>query len=160
MNRIADYALLGDCHSAVLVGRDGAIDWACFPRFDSAAVFCALLDAETGGAFTVTPDGVREAQRAYLDGTNVLVTTSRCAGGTLELTDCMPVSPLDPAEPTAVRSHHAILRGSARGPGISRRRARISPRRIAESCRPAARTTTPSWRWIGCSRGPAEPVPR
>ena len=110
MNRIADYALIGDCHSASLVGRDGAIDWACFPRFDSPAVFCRLLDAERGGAFEIVPADVRETRRAYLDDTNVLVTTFGCARGVLELTDCMPVSPLDPAEPTKVRSYHSILR--------------------------------------------------
>jgi GH15 family glucan-1,4-alpha-glucosidase len=110
MNRIGDYALIGDCHSSALVGRDGSIDWACFPRFDSPAVFCRILDARTGGAFALTPDEVRHVRRAYMDDTNVLVTEFTCAGGKLELTDCMPVSPLDPDEPTKVTACHAILR--------------------------------------------------
>jgi len=74
MNRIGDYALIGDCHSAALVGRDGSIDWACFPRFDSPAVFCRILDPACGGAFEIEPAGVRGSRRAYLDDTNVLVT--------------------------------------------------------------------------------------
>jgi GH15 family glucan-1,4-alpha-glucosidase len=110
VNRIADYALIGDCHSVALVGRDGSIDWACFPRFDSPAAFCKLLDAERGGAFSLAPREVESVRRAYLDDTNVLVTVFSCAGGELELTDCMPVGALDPARPTRVATRHAILR--------------------------------------------------
>src|SRR5439155_7398852 len=94
MNRIADYALIGDCHSAALVGRDGSIDWACFPRFDSPSVFCKLLDEVRGGAFALAPKDVRSSRRAYLEATNVLVTTFPTRTGILELTDCMPVAPL------------------------------------------------------------------
>ncbi len=89
--RIDDYALLGDCHSAALVGRDGSIDWACFPRFDSPAVFCRLLDVDHGGAFQVSPEGSFRSTRQYLDDTNVLVTTFTTPTGVLELTDCMPI---------------------------------------------------------------------
>jgi GH15 family glucan-1,4-alpha-glucosidase len=128
VNRIADYALIGDCHSAALVGRDGAIDWACFPRFDSPAVFCRLLDGERGGMFEVVPADVRETRRAYLDDTNVLVTTFECARGALEVTDCMPVSPLDPAEPTKVRSCHSILRRLRCRSGTVDVRATVAPR--------------------------------
>lgn len=45
---IADYALIGDCHGAALVSRDGAIDWACVTRFDQGGFFCRLLDARKG----------------------------------------------------------------------------------------------------------------
>jgi len=107
--RIDDYALLGDCHSAALVGRDGGIDWACFPRFDSPTVFCRILDARRGGTFRVAPEGAFRSTRQYLEDTNVLVTTFTTRGGVLELTDCMPVKP-DLAHGTRVGTRHALLR--------------------------------------------------
>jgi GH15 family glucan-1,4-alpha-glucosidase len=109
VNRIGDYALIGDCHSAALVGRDGSIDWACFPRFDSASVFAKILDDERGGAFSISPSGIRATGRAYIDGTNILETTFECEGGTLEVADCMPIEVSDPSV-TQVRSHAAIMR--------------------------------------------------
>ncbi len=107
--RIGDYALLGDCHSAALVGRDGGIDWACFPRFDSPAVFCRILDARRGGTFRVAPEGAFRSTRQYLEDTNVLVTTFTTPAGVLELTDCMPVKS-DMAYGTRVGTRHSLLR--------------------------------------------------
>ena len=110
MNRIGDYALIGDCHSAALVGRDGSIDWACFPRFDSPAVFAAMLDAERGGSWSVTAVDTLHRARAYLTGTNVLVTTFTTPTGTLEVTDCMPVEREAPDQPRRLVAHGAIMR--------------------------------------------------
>ncbi len=107
---IADYALLGDCHSAALVGRDGSIDWACFPRFDSPAVFCRILDMRCGGSFGVAPEGRYQSTRAYLEDTNVLVTTFTTPRGVLEVVDCMPVFPGGGARGTHVGTRHALLR--------------------------------------------------
>jgi GH15 family glucan-1,4-alpha-glucosidase len=109
VSAIGDYALVGDCHSAALIGRDGSVDWACFPRFDSAAVFCQMLDS-AGGHFSVGPDQPEAVGRRYLDDTNVLVTTFDTPAGALELTDCMPVAPFDPGAPVRVGSHSSILR--------------------------------------------------
>ena len=88
---IRDYAIIGDGHTAALVARDGSVDWFCCPRFDSAALFCRLLDANKGGRFRVGPVGEHESTRAYIDGTNVLTTTFRTSGGEFRLTDFMPV---------------------------------------------------------------------
>src|SRR6476620_2470681 len=54
-NAIEDYALIGDCEAAALVGRDGSIDWLCWPRFDSEACFAALLGSEEHGRWQILP---------------------------------------------------------------------------------------------------------
>jgi len=110
LNRIGDYAMIGDCHSLALVGRDGSIDWLCFPRFDSPSVFARSLD-EDGGHFRVAPAAeARDISRTYLPSTNVLATTFVTNDGVLELTDCMPVQPFDPGRPAAVDHHASVLR--------------------------------------------------
>ncbi len=97
---IEDYALIGDCRSAALVGRDGSIDWLCFPRFDSAACFAALLGTSDNGHWAIAPKGRYESSRRYLDGTMVLETTFRTEAGSCRLTDCMLVGD---AAPTLIR---------------------------------------------------------
>jgi GH15 family glucan-1,4-alpha-glucosidase len=102
---IGDYALIGDCHTAALVSRDGAIDWCCLPRFDSGSAFAALLDP-VAGACRVHVDGGQAGSRAYLPGTLVLATTLEAPGGTARMLDCMPLA--DPIDPAA--EHRTILR--------------------------------------------------
>jgi GH15 family glucan-1,4-alpha-glucosidase len=90
---IEDDALIGDCHTAALVGRDGSIDWLCLPRFDSAACFAALLDGSEHGRWRIAPDGtVRSVQRRYRDGTLILETEFETDDGTVCIIDCMPLS--------------------------------------------------------------------
>src|SRR5262249_2073037 len=72
---IEDYALIGDCTSAALVGRNGSIDWLCWPRFDSSACFTALLGTSDHGRWRIHPaDPAPHVSRAYCDGTMVLET--------------------------------------------------------------------------------------
>lgn len=98
--RLEDYALISDCRSAGLVGRNGSIDWLCFPRFDSPACFAALLGTEENGSWSISPKGRYESTREYAAGTAVLETTFHASGGTFKLTDCMI---LDDAAPTLIR---------------------------------------------------------
>ncbi|HUA72816.1 MAG TPA: glycoside hydrolase family 15 protein [Solirubrobacteraceae bacterium] len=90
---IADYALIGDCHSAALVSRDGSIDWCCLPRFDSGSAFGRLLDRETGGHCSISPTGDDpfEYTRSYLDDTLVLETKLVGPAGEATLLDCFAV---------------------------------------------------------------------
>jgi pentatricopeptide repeat protein len=89
---IENYGIIGDLHSAALVGIDGSIDWLCLPRFDSPSVFAAILDDEKGGRFKITPvsDGVTRKQLYWPD-TNVLITRFFTPDGVAEITDYMPI---------------------------------------------------------------------
>lgn len=89
---IADYAIIGDCHTAALISNDGSIDWYCPGRFDAPAVFCRLLDVQQGGFFSIRPVVRFTSRRAYRGHTNVLDTTFQCeSGAVIKLTDFMPI---------------------------------------------------------------------
>ena len=91
-SRIEDYALIGDTQTCALVGRDGSIDWACFPRFDSAACFAALLGDRDNGRWSLSPAApARRVERRYRDDTLVLETDIETADGAVRLIDFMPV---------------------------------------------------------------------
>ena len=91
LRRIEDYALIGDCETAALVGRDGSIDWLCLPRFDSGACFAALLGTPEHGRWLLTPASpVRDVRRHYRDGTLVLETEYHTDDGVVAVIDCMP----------------------------------------------------------------------
>jgi len=109
---IRDYGLIGDAHTAALVSSDGSIDWLCWPRFDSPAVFCRLLDKDKGGHFRVGPAERRAAaSRAYVEGTNVLATVFSTDGGRFRLTDLMPVERLNRRhEGEDIASHYRVVR--------------------------------------------------
>jgi GH15 family glucan-1,4-alpha-glucosidase len=94
---IQDYALIGDLHTAALVGRDGSIDWLCLPRFDSEACFAGLLGEDRHGHWRIAPPGGNSrVQRRYRPDTLVLETEFTVDSGTARLVDCMPPRETDP----------------------------------------------------------------
>lgn len=90
---LEELALLGDGYTCALVGRDGSIPWLCLPRSDSEPIFGALLDADSGGAFVVAPDGLTAADQRYEPETALVETELVCATGRVRLTDALLLQP-------------------------------------------------------------------
>jgi GH15 family glucan-1,4-alpha-glucosidase len=97
--RIEDYALIGDTHTAALVGRDGSIDWLCLPRFDSDACFARLVGNEENGFWRIAPKKsplpghgkpLLAKRRRYVGDTLVLETEFDTSSGSVRITDFMP----------------------------------------------------------------------
>ena len=112
---IDDYAVIGDLHTVALIGKNGSIDWCCLPRFDSPSVFGALLDAEKGGFFRISPPDSASMGRKqlYLPQTNILITRFLTVDGVGEITDFMPIKQRDSSH----HQHHImrmvkVVRGS------------------------------------------------
>jgi GH15 family glucan-1,4-alpha-glucosidase len=89
---IEDYGLIGNMHTAALVGRNGSIDWMCVPHFDSPSVFAAILDEHKGGHFRIAPTAERVTRKqVYWPETNILITRFLSGDGVVEVIDYMPV---------------------------------------------------------------------
>ena len=92
--RIEDYAMIGDCKTAALVGINGSIDWLCLPHFDSGSCFTALLGDDENGCWCIAPVAdVIKTSRHYDDGSLVLQTLFETEQGQVELIDFMPAEP-------------------------------------------------------------------
>jgi GH15 family glucan-1,4-alpha-glucosidase len=89
--RIDDYGVIGDLHSAALIGSDGSVGWFCAPHFDSPSVFADMLDGDRGGTFRIgsASEGVR--RQLYYPETNVLVTRFSEPAGVAHVLDFMPI---------------------------------------------------------------------
>ena len=89
---IEDYALLGDRHTAALVGKNGSVDWLCLPRFDSPACFAAILGTADHGHWQLCPHGDYEVARRYVGESAALETTFTTDTGVVTLLDLMPTA--------------------------------------------------------------------
>jgi GH15 family glucan-1,4-alpha-glucosidase len=90
-SKVEDYALVGDCETAALIGRDGSVDWLCWPRFDSGACFAALLGTADNGRWLIgAADQNARVTRRYRDGTLILETDIETADGAATVIDFMP----------------------------------------------------------------------
>jgi GH15 family glucan-1,4-alpha-glucosidase len=102
---IADYALIGDCHSAALVSRTGAVEWCCMPRIDKGSLFARMLDRDRGGHCTIRVAGGGSRDRRYLGDALVLETTLHGEAGDGVLIDCMTMREGGARDP-----HNQLLR--------------------------------------------------
>src|SRR5882757_4388306 len=93
---IENHGIVGNLLTAALIGLDGAVNFLCWPRFDSPSIFASLLDDERGGSFELTPvlEGARHRQ-LYLPDTNVLLTRFLSPDGVAEISDFMSIGDLD-----------------------------------------------------------------
>ncbi len=90
---LEDYGVIGNMHTAALVGKNGSIDWFCTPHFDSPSVFAAILDEKIGGYFKISPaSGAHNRKQVYWPDTNVLITRFLGGDGVVEVVDYMPIA--------------------------------------------------------------------
>ncbi len=120
---IEDYGVIGDLQTVALVGKNGSIDWMCYPHVDSPSIFAAILDDEKGGRFQIAPtrDDVNRKQM-YLPDTNVLLTRFLSPDGVAEVTDYMPLG-----EAVGSHGHHQLIRSVAAVRGSMRLRVVCRP---------------------------------
>ena len=103
---IEHYGIIGNMRTTALVGRDGSIDWFCFPHFDSPSVFAAILDDRKGGRFRIAPVNDRITHKQfYWPDTNLLITRFLSPDGIGEIEDFMPAGPA-----TTPDWHHQLIR--------------------------------------------------
>ncbi|MCG6927579.1 MAG: glycoside hydrolase family 15 protein [Acidobacteria bacterium] len=120
---IEDYGVVGDLQTVALVGKNGSIDWMCYPHVDSPSVFAAILDDEKGGRFQIAPTrGDVNRKQMYLPDTNVLLTRFLSPDGVAEVTDYMPVG-----EAVGTHGHHQLIRSVATVRGSMRLRVTCHP---------------------------------
>ncbi len=124
---IEDHGLIGDGATAALVGRDGAIDWLCVPRFDSEPLFCRLLDQAHGGAFAVLPEPLTGAAQRYEPDTGVLVTEMCGPDGRVRVTDALTLRAGADLSEDAAADRGELLRTIEVLEGHVRLRVRIEP---------------------------------
>jgi GH15 family glucan-1,4-alpha-glucosidase len=104
--KIDEYSAIGDGRSVALISSGGSLDWLCWPRFDSPALFARLLDFDRGGYWLIAPDGSFRSSRRYIENTNVLETRFSTSDGEAVLTDFMPLI----APPRTLMPEQELLR--------------------------------------------------
>jgi len=120
---IEDYGVVGNLRTTALIGRNGSVDWFCFPHFDSPSVFGAILDQHKGGYFRISPivDEITRKQ-VYWPDTNVLVTRFLSTDGVGEIIDFMPLAESKDAPPV-----HGLIRSVKVARGCMRFRMECVP---------------------------------
>lgn len=110
---IEDYGVIGNLKTVALVGKNGAVDFMCYPAFDSPSVFLQLLDYKNGGTFSIQPDLKHfKSKQMYLPDTNVLLTRFLSEKGIVEVTDFMPVHTGNAGDPDFLIRRVTGVRGT------------------------------------------------
>src|SRR5690606_38582067 len=113
---IEDYGVIGNMQTVALAGRNGSIDWFCYPNFDSPSVFAAILDDKKGGYFRIHPlEEQLTRKQVYWPGTIVLVTRFLSTHGVAEIVAYMPVK-----VPVDGQGYHRLIRRMKMVPGEMR----------------------------------------
>jgi len=147
---IGDYAVLGNCRTAALVSRSGAVEWMCLPTFSDRSIFAAILD-RGAGHFAVRPTGEHRIRRRYLPGTNVLETTFETPTGTLRLTDSLVLPVAGSGE---LHPQHELLRRVECVTGAADVEVSFAPRPdYGRVCPRYARRGKLGWQIVGCPYG-------
>ncbi|MET7857476.1 glycoside hydrolase family 15 protein [Streptomyces sp. NPDC005318] len=120
---IAEHGLIGDLRTAALVGTNGTIDWYCCSRFDAPSVFAAILDADRGGAFELSPDVPARTKQFYFPDTNILITRFFADDGVGEVQDFMPI-----VDDSREADRHRLIRRVLCVRGSMPFTARVAPR--------------------------------
>jgi GH15 family glucan-1,4-alpha-glucosidase len=145
---LADLGLIGDGATTALVGLDGCIRWMCVPEFDSEPLFCALLDHDRGGEFSVAPEQLVEARQRYQPDTGVLITELRSDTGVVQLTDALALRSGADLTDDAPAGRGELVRSAVVLSGSVRLRVNVQPRGGAQP-RPAYNGLT-----VECARQP------
>jgi len=153
---IADYGLLSDCNSAALVAVDGSLDWLCLPRFDSTALFAAILDPDAGH-WHIRPAGEFTAERRYAEGSLVLETTFTTDTGVVRLRDALAFSEGQRGHDIGRDAPHELVRSVEGVEGTVALVMELAPRPEYGLVRPLFRTTEDGGRTFG---GPNQVVVR
>ncbi|MHC4137917.1 MAG: glycoside hydrolase family 15 protein [Planctomycetota bacterium] len=114
--RVDEYGIIGDLHTAALVGTDGSIDWCCLPHFDSPSIFAAILDVKKGGHFKVAGVGEVDRRQMYYPESNILITRFSESAGVVRVMDFMPIheGQAEAEHPHAIVRHAQCVRGETR----------------------------------------------
>jgi GH15 family glucan-1,4-alpha-glucosidase len=125
---LEDLGVIGDGATVALIGLDGSIPWLCVPRLDADPLFCALLDHEKGGQFSVTAEGLVEARQRYEPDTGVLMTELRSHTGVVRITDALVLRSKADLSDDAPAHRGELVRSVAVLEGTSRVHVNVEPR--------------------------------
>ena len=120
--------MIGDCRTAALIAKSGAIEWLCLPNFSSGSVFASILDRRRGGSFTLCPDQEHTHRRRYVDNTAILETIFTTSGGSVRVTDFMSVDDGDNPWDARIEPQRELIRRIEGLEGVVNMAALIDPR--------------------------------